>query len=166
MLSLPIAILGALAGIMFMGISTSVYTQLGMLLLVGLATKNAILIIEFAKEERELRGASIRAAAAEAARERFRSVLMTAFTCVLGAMPMLFASGAGAASRIHVGTVMFYGMTVATVLGIFLIPGLFVMMQTLREGVKSMLGIGDKDKYDEDDEDDDEYEDDDDDEDE
>ena len=151
MLSLPIAILGALAGVKFMDITTSVYTQLGMLLLVGLATKNAILIIEFAKEERELRGASIRAAAAEAARERFRSVLMTAFTCVLGAAPMLLATGAGAQSRIHVGTVMFFGMTVATVLGIFLIPGLFVMMQTFREGVKSMLGMGEKsddDEYD------------------
>lgn len=164
MLSLPIAILGALIGIIIMGLTTSVYTQLGMLLLVGLATKNAILIIEFAKEERELRGASIRAAAAEAARERFRSVLMTAFTCVLGAAPMLLAKGAGAESRIHVGTVMFFGMTVATVLGIFLIPGLFVMMQTLREGVKSMLGMsnGYEDEYDEDEEDndDDEYDDD------
>lgn len=168
MLSLPIAILGAFAGIVFMGITTSVYTQLGMLLLVGLATKNAILIIEFAKEERELRGSSIRESAAEAARERFRSVLMTAFTCVLGAAPMLLASGAGAASRIHVGTVMFFGMTVATVLGIFLIPGLFVMMQTFREGIKSMLGMkgsyDNDDDYDEseDSDDDDEYEDEDD----
>ncbi|MBR0149941.1 MAG: efflux RND transporter permease subunit [Synergistaceae bacterium] len=163
MLSLPIAILGALAGIVFMGITTSVYTQLGMLLLVGLATKNAILIIEFAKEERELRGASIREAAAEAARERFRSVLMTAFTCVLGAAPMLLATGAGAASRIHVGTVMFFGMTVATVLGIFLIPGLFVMMQTFREGVKSMLGMesnyDDDSEYEDDEDDEDEYDD-------
>ena len=158
MLSLPIAILGALAGILIMNITSSVYTQLGMLLLVGLATKNAILIIEFAKEERELRGASIREAAAEAARERFRSVLMTAFTCVLGVAPMLFASGAGAASRIHVGTVMFFGMTVATVLGIFLIPGLFVMMQTFRERFKAMIGMGEK--YDDDDEYDDEYDDD------
>ena len=158
MLFLPIAILGALIGILIMHITTSVYTQLGMLLLVGLATKNAILIIEFAKEERELRGASIREAAAEAARERFRSVLMTAFTCVLGVAPMLFATGAGAASRIHVGTVMFFGMTVATVPGIFLIPGLFVMMKTFREGVKSMLGMSsgydDEDEYDEDEEDD------------
>ena len=151
MLSLPIAILGALVGIIVMNITTSVYTQLGMLLLVGLATKNAILIIEFAKEERELRGASIMAAAAEAARERFRSVLMTAFTCVLGVAPMLFATGAGAESRIHVGTVMFFGMTVATVLGIFLIPGLFVMMQTLRERIKAMLGM--EGRYDDDDDD-------------
>ena len=162
MLSLPIAILGALVGIIVMGISTSVYTQLGMLLLVGLATKNAILIIEFAKEEREVRGATIRAAAAEAARERFRSVLMTAFTCVLGAAPMVFATGAGAASRIHVGTIMFFGMTVATVLGIFLIPGLFVMMQTFREGVKSLLGLSRSDDYDDDEEDYDEDEDEDD----
>ena len=159
MLSLPIAILGALAGILIMSITTSVYTQLGMLLLVGLATKNAILIIEFAKEERELRGASIREAAAEAARERFRSVLMTAFTCVLGVAPMLFASGAGAASRVHVGTVMFFGMTVATVLGIFLIPGLFVMMQTFRERFKAMIGMGeyeDDEEYDDEDDNDDE----------
>ena len=161
MLSLPIAILGALVGIIFMNLTTSVYTQLGMLLLVGLATKNAILIIEFAKEERELRGASIREAAAEAARERFRSVLMTAFTCVLGVAPMLFATGAGAGSRIHVGTVMFFGMTVATVLGIFLIPGLFVMMQTFRERIKAMLGMEGRydddeyEEYDDDDEDED-----------
>ena len=162
MLSLPIAILGALAGVKFMGISTSVYTQLGMLLLVGLATKNAILIIEFAKEERDVRGASIRASAEEAARERFRSVLMTAFTCVLGTAPMLFASGAGAVSRVHVGTVMFFGMTVATVLGVFLIPGLFVMMQTFREGVKAMLGMGVRSDDDDEDYDDDEDDEDDD----
>ena len=162
MLSLPIAILGALAGILIMHITTSVYTQLGMLLLVGLATKNAILIIEFAKEERELRGASIMESAAEAARERFRSVLMTAFTCMLGVAPMLFAKGAGAGSRIHVGTVMFFGMTVATVLGVFLIPGLFVMMQTFRERFKAMIGMGerydDEEEYEEE-EDDDDYDD-------
>lgn len=159
MLSLPVAVLGALIGILVMQISLSIYTQLGILLLVGLASKNAILIIEFAKEERELRGASIIDSAAEAARERFRSVLMTAFTCVLGVAPMLFASGAGAASRIHVGTTMFFGMTIATVFGIFLIPGLFVFMQTLRERLKAFIAgrVYDDDGDDEDD--DDEYED-------
>ena len=164
MLSLPVAILGALAGIWYMGLTISVYTQLGMLLLVGLASKNAILIIEFAKEERELRGKSILASAAEAARERFRSVLMTAFTCVLGALPMLIATGAGAASRIHVGTVMVFGMTVATVFGVFLIPGLFVVMETLREKVKAALfgiEIDEDDEGYEEGEDDEEYEDDD-----
>lgn len=155
MLSLPIAVLGALIGIMVMQISISIYTQLGILLLVGLATKNAILIIEFAKEERELRGSSIIAAAAEAARERFRSVLMTAFTCVLGVVPMLFASGAGAESRIHVGTTMFFGMIIATVFGVFLIPGLFVMMQTFREKLKAAISGRNYD-----DEDDEDYEDD------
>ncbi|MBQ6772772.1 MAG: efflux RND transporter permease subunit [Synergistaceae bacterium] len=165
MLSLPVAILGALAGIYVMGITISVYTQLGLLLLVGLASKNAILIIEFAKEERELRGQTILNAAAEAARERFRSVLMTAFTCVLGALPMIFATGAGAASRLHVGTTMVFGMTVATVFGVFLIPGLFVLMQTFREKLKAglarMFGHDDYDyNYDDDDEGDDDDDDD------
>ena len=140
MLSLPTAILGALIGIFFMNISLSVYTQLGILLLVGLATKNAILIVEFAKEQREQHGLTILDAAAQGARERFRSVLMTAFTCVCGVAPMLFASGAGAQSRLHVGTTMFFGMGVTTVFGIFLIPGLYVMLQTCREWVKRTVG--------------------------
>ena len=156
MLSLPVAILGALIGIYVMNLTISVYTQLGLLLLVGLASKNAILIIEFAKEEREMRGRTILDAAAEAARERFRSVLMTAFTCVLGALPMLFATGAGAASRVHVGSVMVFGMTVATVIGVFLIPGLFALMETFREKIKaSLFGV----EYDYDDEGDEDYDD-------
>ena len=97
-LSLPTAMLGALVGFRIMGIPLSVYGQLGILLLVGLASKNAILIVEFAKEQRELHGLPLIQAAAVAATERFRAVLMTAFTCVLGAAPMLVASGAGAAS--------------------------------------------------------------------
>ena len=139
-LSLPTALLGALVGIFVMNISLSVYTQLGILLLVGLATKNAILIVEFAKEEREEHGLSILEAAEKGARERFRSVLMTAFTCVCGVAPMLFASGAGAESRLHVGTTMFFGMGIATVFGIFLIPGLYVLMQSCRERVKGAVG--------------------------
>ena len=151
MMSLPPAVLGALIGLIVIFIPISIYTQLGMLLLVGLATKNAILIVEFAKEQREVHGASVLEAAMTAARERFRSVLMTAFTCMLGVMPMLFASGAGAESRIHVGTVMFFGMGAATLLGVFLIPGLFVMMQRLREKIHGH----DEDDEDEDDDDED-----------
>ena len=139
MMSLPSAVLGALIGLIIIYIPISIYTQLGMLLLVGLASKNAILIVEFAKEQREVYGLSILDSALTAARERFRSVLMTAFTCVLGVMPMLLASGAGAESRKHVGAVMFFGMLAATILGVFLIPGLFVMMQRLREKLKAML---------------------------
>jgi len=138
-LSLPIAGLGALAGVYVMGLSVSIYVQLGILLLIGLAGKNAILIIEFAKEQHEEKGLSIIDAAAEAARERFRAVLMTAFTCVVGVLPMLLASGAGAGSRRAVGTTICFGMTTATVIGIFLIPALYVLFQTLRENIKGRM---------------------------
>ena len=138
-LSLPVALLGALIGILVMRISLSIYTQLGILLLVGLAAKNAILIIEFAQEQHEVHGLSILDAAAEAGRERFRSVMMTALTCVIGVMPMLVATGAGAASRRHVGTTMFFGMSIATIFGIFLIPGLYVVLQANRERIKARI---------------------------
>lgn len=138
-LSLPVAVLGALGGVFVMGLSVSIYVQLGILLLIGLAGKNAILIVEFAKEQREVNKKSIIEAAAEAARERFRAVLMTAFTCVFGVLPMLFASGAGAASRVAVGTTICFGMTTATVLGVFLIPALYVLFQSIREKLKAEI---------------------------
>ena len=140
-LSLPTAMLGALIGFRIMNIPVSVYGQLGILLLVGLASKNAILIVEFAKEQRELHKLPLIQAAATAATERFRAVLMTAFTCVLGALPMLFASGAGAASRKAVGSTLFFGMNAATILGIFLKPALWVIFQSLRENVKKRIVI-------------------------
>ena len=139
-LSLPVALLGALVGIFIMKISLSIYAQLGILLLVGLSAKNAILIIEFAKEQHDEHGQSILDAARIAGGERFRSVMMTALTCVIGVLPMLFATGAGAGSRLHVGTTMFFGMSVATGFGIFLIPGLYVVLQTYREKAKAMIG--------------------------
>ena len=138
-LSLPVALLGALIGVLVMKISISIYTQLGILLLIGLAAKNAILIIEFAVEQHDVGGLSILDAAAEAGSERFRSVMMTAITCVCGVLPMLFATGAGAGSRLHVGTTMFFGMSMATAFGIFLIPGLYVFLQTWRERIKAGL---------------------------
>ncbi|MDR1515396.1 MAG: efflux RND transporter permease subunit [Synergistaceae bacterium] len=138
-LSLPVALLGAMIGIIAMKLSISIYVQLGILLLVGLVAKNAILIIEFAQEQHEVYGLSILDAAAEAGKERFRSVMMTALTCVFGVLPMLFATGAGAASRKHVGTTMFFGMSVATVFGIFVIPGIYAVLQKNRERVKTVL---------------------------
>lgn len=128
-LSLSVAMLGALLGLWVMGLSISIYAQLGILLLIGLAGKNAILIVEFAKEAHEEQHMSLIDAASAAARERFRAVLMTAFTCVLGVLPMLFATGAGASSRVHVGTTMVFGMLAATVVGIFFVPPLYVLFE-------------------------------------
>jgi multidrug efflux pump subunit AcrB len=136
-LSLSVAMLGALIGLNRMGLPLSIYAQLGLIMLVGIASKNAILIIEFARSRRES-GLAIVDAATSGAGERFRAVLMTAFTFVLGTLPMVFASGAGAASRKAIGTTVCTGMTAATVFGIILVPALYVVFQSLREKVKAI----------------------------
>jgi multidrug efflux pump subunit AcrB len=131
-LSIPVAALGALAGLWAAGLSLSIYAQIGLVLLVGLAAKNAILIVEFAKDRRA-QGFSIEKAAVEGAKIRYRPVLMTAFTFILGVAPMVIATGAGAGSRRAIGTTVFSGMLAATVLGIFLIPPLYYACQMFRE---------------------------------
>ncbi|MBW2083899.1 MAG: efflux RND transporter permease subunit [Deltaproteobacteria bacterium] len=132
--SIPVATLGGLVGIWLAGLDLSIYGQIGLVMLVGLASKNAILIVEFARDRRR-EGVPISQAAVEGARIRFRPVLMTAFTFILGVAPMVIATGAGAASRRHIGTVVFSGMLAVTLVGIFLIPPMYYAFQSMRERV-------------------------------
>ena len=132
--SVPIAILGASVLTLARGLDNNVYTQIGFVLLIGLSAKNAILIVEFANQLRQS-GKTPFEAAREAARLRFRPILMTALSFILGVMPLLFATGAGAASRVALGTAVFGGMAFATVFGIFVIPWLYFVVQSLSDKI-------------------------------
>lgn len=129
MFSNVFAVLGALLGLHFLSLPLSIYAQLGLVLLIGLASKNAILIVEFTLDYRHA-GLDIISASVKGASERFRAVLMTALTFILGVFPMVVATGAGASSQRAIGTAVFFGMILATLVGILFIPGLFALFDT------------------------------------
>jgi HAE1 family hydrophobic/amphiphilic exporter-1 len=130
LLASPLVALGAFFGVWLMGFDNNVYVQIGLVMLIGLAAKNAILIVEFAKAKRE-EGMSLEDAALTSARLRFRPILMTAFAFILGVVPLMLASGAGAGAQNVMGTGVFWGMLIATALGVFIIPGNFAFVEAL-----------------------------------
>src|SRR6267142_4705217 len=139
LLGSPLVALGAFFGVWLMGYDNNVYVQIGLVMLIGLAAKNAILIVEFAKAKHE-GGASLEESALESARLRFRPILMTAFAFILGVVPLMLASGAGAGAQNVMGTAVFWGMLIATGLGVFLIPGNFAFVEGLGRRKKTVSG--------------------------
>lgn len=133
-MGIPVALLGAMIGCYVMGTPISIYTQIGIILLIALSAKNGILIVEFARDFRK-EGNSIRDAAYEAGHVRLRPILMTSFAFVLGVMPLLFASGAGAESRIALGAAVVFGMALNTLLATIYIPNFYELMQKFQENV-------------------------------
>lgn len=131
-LVVPLGLLGAIAAVSILGMDNNLYTQIGIVLIIALASKNAILIVEFARDIR-LRGRGIREAAIEAARLRFRPILMTSFAFILGVLPLVLAQGAGAAGQRALGTAVFGGMIASTVLSVFFVPVFYVVFQGISE---------------------------------
>ncbi|HEY8054130.1 MAG TPA: multidrug efflux RND transporter permease subunit [Steroidobacteraceae bacterium] len=140
LLGIPFAVLGAYIGLTLRGMASDIYAQIGLVMLIGLAAKNAILIVEFAKLEYE-RGKPLVDAAIEGARLRLRPILMTSFAFILGSVPLAIATGAGSGARLVLGTAVVFGMSVATMIGIFIIPVFYVLVQTLQERIRGKPAV-------------------------
>ncbi len=140
-LAVPLAVFGAILATWIRGKQLDIYSEIGFVMLIGLSAKNAILIVEFAKRLRE-KGLGIVEAAMEAGRLRLRPILMTAFAFILGVVPLMFASGAGAASRQSIGTTVFGGMLAATILSLGFVPVFYAVIERLREGRKEQGPTG------------------------
>ena len=137
-LSVMVATLGGLLGLLIWNLPMSIYAQLGLIMLVGLASKNAILIVEFSKQERE-NGVDIENASLNGARARYRAVLMTAWSFIVGVIPLVWATGAGAGSRKDIGVTTFCGMLLATFIGICFVPAIYSIFQRMREFVSNKI---------------------------
>jgi HAE1 family hydrophobic/amphiphilic exporter-1 len=140
MLTVPLAVLGALLAVLWRGsfnpiFANDVYTQIGLVMLIGMASKNAILIVEFANQLRD-QGLSITKAAIEASQQRLRPILMTAFATIIGIFPLVIATGAGAAARQSIGTAVMGGMCVATFLSLFVVPILYIVVKNIEDRMK------------------------------
>ncbi|MGL1955918.1 MAG: multidrug efflux RND transporter permease subunit [Colwellia sp.] len=136
--AVPLALFGSMLALYAVGMANNIYSQVGLVLLIGMSTKTAILIVEFAMEQRSA-GETIFNAALNAARMRFRAVLMTAFSFILGVLPLVFASGAGAGSRVSLGITVLSGMIAATIFGTLLVPYFYLVVQKMREKIKGTV---------------------------
>jgi len=136
--SVPLALVGTVSVLLLLGLANNIYTQIGILLLIALSAKNAILIVEVAREQREIHKKSIIEAAVLGAKTRFRPIIMTSFAFILGVMPLVFASGAGASARKSIGIAVCSGMLASTCLAVVFVPVFYVLLQGWQERRKSV----------------------------